>query len=87
MTPERWRVVKDVFDAAVQQHDSRGRPTWIGHAATTQSSAPRLTRCLRPTKVRAGSCRCPLRADPGRRRSRRWRVQRRLTAGALSDSV
>lgn len=21
MTPERWRVVKDVFDAAVQQHE------------------------------------------------------------------
>ena len=59
MTPERWRVVKDVFDAAVQQ-DEFPRSTYLDRACgDDQSSAPRLRRCLRPTKARTGSWRMP----------------------------
>ena len=37
MTPERWRVVKDVFDAAVQQHEFP-RSTYLDRACGDDSA-------------------------------------------------
>ena len=44
MTPERWRQIDDLFDAALRLDPPSARPGSAGPAATTNRSARRTRR-------------------------------------------
>lgn len=54
MTPERWQVVKDVFQAALRR-DERQRPAYLDHACAGDPSLRADVDAMLASDERAGS--------------------------------